>query len=145
MKLLIQRVNEVFIKIDNKIHASSGKGLLVFLGISVQDSGNEIYYLADKLINLRIFEDCDGKMNLSVKDIHGDIAFVSQFTLYADTTKGRRPGFSFSALPEKAEELYDRFVNELKLSGLKVSTGVFGAHMEIGLVNNGPATFIIEK
>lgn len=145
MKILVQRVDEVFIKIDGKIHSASGKGLLLFIGFKNGDSESLFPYFIDKIINLRIFEDSEGKMNLSVKEINGDIAAVSQFTLYADTKKGRRPGFSESASPETAEPLYNSFVNGLKYSGLKVSEGVFGAHMEIGLINNGPATFIIEK
>jgi len=145
MKVLVQRVDEVFIKIDGKIHAASGKGLLIFIGFKNGDSESLFPYFIDKIINLRIFEDGEGKMNLSVKDINGDIAAVSQFTLYADTKKGRRPGFSESAPPEKAFALYNSFVSQLKQTGLKVSEGVFGAHMEIGLINNGPATFMIEK
>lgn len=145
MKILVQRVDEVFIKIDGVIHASSGKGLLLFIGIKHDDTEEIIPYFVDKIINLRIFEDTTGKMNLSVKDINGEIAAVSQFTLYADTGKGRRPGFSDSAPPDKAVALYNLFVSQLRNSGLRISEGVFGAHMEIGLINNGPATFIIEK
>lgn len=145
MKILVQRVDEVFIKIDGVIHSSSGKGLLLFIGIKNEDDESIIPYLIDKIINLRIFEDKDGKMNLSVKDINGEIAAVSQFTLYADTKRGRRPGFTESAMPEKALILYNIFVKSLKESGLKIAEGVFGAHMEISLINNGPATFIIEK
>jgi len=145
MKVLVQRVDEVFIKIDGKIHAASGKGLLLFIGFKNGDDESLFPYFIDKIINLRIFEDSEGKMNLSVKDINGDIAAVSQFTLYADTKKGRRPGFSESAPPEIAEPLYNSFLNSLQNSGLKISEGIFGAHMEIGLINNGPATFMIEK
>ena len=145
MRVLIQRTDEVFVRINNQIHCTSGRGLLLFIGVSSEDSENLIPYFADKIINLRIFEDSDGKMNLSVKDINGEITAVSQFTLYADTSRGRRPGFSMSAPPEKARSLYESLVAELKRSGLKVQEGVFGSHMEIGLVNNGPATFIIEK
>ena len=145
MKVLVQRVDEVFIKIDGKIHAASGKGLLLFIGFKNGDNESLFPYFIDKIINLRIFEDSEGKMNLSVKDIKGEIAAVSQFTLYADTKKGRRPGFSESAPPEIAMPLYSSFVGQLKDSGLKISEGVFGAHMEIGLINNGPATFMIEK
>ncbi len=145
MKILVQRVDEVSIKIEGRNHSSSAKGLLLFIGVSVDDDESVTSYFADKVTNLRIFEDKDGKMNLSVKDIKGDIAAVSQFTLYADTAKGRRPGFSSSAPPEKAVRIYNKLVMELKETGLKVSEGVFGAHMEISLINNGPATFIIEK
>jgi len=145
MKVLVQRVDEVYIKIEGKIHASSGKGLLLFIGIKHSDDESIVPYFIDKILNLRIFEDSDGKMNLSVKDIGGDIAAVSQFTLYADTSRGRRPGFTESALPEKAELIYNLFVKELSECGLKVIEGKFGAHMEIGLINNGPATFMIEK
>lgn len=145
MRILIQRADEVFIKINNKIHCTSGKGLLLFIGVGSDDSESLIPYLTDKLINLRIFEDSEGKMNLSVKDINGEITAVSQFTLYADTTRGRRPGFSASAAPDKAKTLYKSLVTELKKSELVVHEGVFGEHMEIGLVNNGPATFILEK
>lgn len=145
MRVLIQRADEVFIRINNEIHCTSGRGLLLFIGISTDDLENVIPYLADKIINLRIFEDSEGKMNLSVKDINGEITAVSQFTLYADTSRGRRPGFSESALPEKAKKLYGSLVAELKKSGLEIKEGVFGAHMEIGLINNGPATFLLEK
>jgi len=145
MKLIVQRVKEVYIKTEGKIHDNCGRGLLVLVGISKNDDGTEISFLADKLVNLRIFEDEHGKMNLSVKDIKGDIAAVSQFTVYGDTKKGRRPGFSLSDVPEKAKPLYDKFIEELKYTGLKVIEGVFGSHMHIGLINDGPATFIIEK
>jgi len=145
MRVLVQRVDEAFIRIDGKIHAASGKGLLLFVGFKNGDTEDMIPYFTDKIINLRIFEDAEGKMNMSVKDINGEISVVSQFTLYADTNRGRRPGFSDSASPDVAVPLYDSFVKYLKNTGLKIEEGVFGAHMEIGLINNGPATFLIEK
>jgi D-aminoacyl-tRNA deacylase len=145
MRILLQRVDSTEIRIEDKVHASSGKGLLLLVGVKNGDDEQTALYLADKVINLRIFEDGNGKMNLSVSDIKGDIAVVSQFTLYADTSCGRRPGFSDSAKPEKALRLYNFFVDKLKESGLNVSGGVFGEHMVIRLENNGPATFIIEK
>lgn len=144
MKILLQRVNGVKVEAEGRIVSESGKGLLLLVGIGKLDDGSEIPYFADKVINLRIFEDGNGKMNLSVKDISGEICAVSQFTLYADTKKGRRPGFSLSAPPAKAFELYSRFVGELKKSNLKVSEGIFGAHMDITLINSGPATFMLE-
>ncbi|MBU4486530.1 MAG: D-tyrosyl-tRNA(Tyr) deacylase, partial [Candidatus Delongbacteria bacterium] len=116
-----------------------------FIGINTTDDESIIPYFIDKIVNLRIFEDSGGKMNLSVKDINGEIAAVPQFTLYADTKKGRRPGFTESSPPEKAMPLYNFFIKNLKETGLKIVEGVFGSHMEIGLINNGPATFIIEK
>jgi D-aminoacyl-tRNA deacylase len=145
MRILLQRVDETYIRIEGEIRATSGKGLLLFIGIKNGDSESEASYLAEKVLNLRIFEDENGKMNLSVLDIKGGIAAVSQFTLYADTTKGRRPGFADSADPAEAVLLYNFFVSKLKESGLSISEGEFGAHMEIGLINNGPATFILEK
>lgn len=145
MRVLIQRADEVFIRINNEIHCTSGRGLLLFIGVGSDDSESLIPYFADKIINLRIFEDSDGKMNLSIKDINGEITAVSQFTLYADTSRGRRPGFSLSATPEKAKALYCSLLKELKKTGLEVKEGVFGAHMKIGLINDGPATFLIEK
>ena len=145
MRVLIQRVDEVFIRINNKIHCTSGKGLLLFIGVGSDDSESVIPYFVDKITNLRMFGDIDGKMNLSLKDINGVITAVSQFTLYADTSRGRRPGFSASAHPEKAKALYGLLVKELKKTGIEVKEGVFGENMEIGLINNGPATFLIEK
>ncbi len=145
MRILVQRVDEVHIKIEKNITSSSGKGLLLFIGISTDDNEDIIPYFIDKITNLRIFDDAGGKMNLSVKDIGGDIAAVSQFTLYADTSKGRRPGFSSSAPPGKALKIYNSFITALKQTGINITQGVFGAHMEINLINNGPATFIIEK
>lgn len=145
MRVLVQRVDETFIRIDGKIQASSGKGLLLFVGFKNGDTEDMIPHFADKIIGLRIFEDDEGKMNRSVKEINGEISVVSQFTLYADTNRGKRPGFSDSASPDIAVKLYNIFVKYLKESGLKIAEGVFGAHMEIGLINNGPATFLIEK
>lgn len=145
MRILVQRVDSAEIRIEDKVHASSGKGLLLLVGVKNGDDEQAAMYLADKVINLRIFEDGNGKMNLSVSDIKGDIAVVSQFTLYADTSCGRRPSFSDSAKPEKALRLYNFFVDKLKASGLNICEGVFGEHMVVRLENNGPATFIIEK
>lgn len=144
MKILLQRTDSVNIMVAGSQVSSSGKGLLLLIGIGAEDDESTIPYFIDKVTNLRIFEDAEGKMNLSVKDIGGDIAAVSQFTLYADTRKGRRPGFSLAAPPEKAIAVYNAFIKELKKTGLNISEGVFGAHMEICLVNNGPATFMIE-
>jgi len=144
MKILLQRTDRVSIMVNGSQVSSSGRGLLLLIGIGADDDESSILYFIDKVTNLRIFEDKEGKMNLSVKDIGGDIAAVSQFTLYADTKKGRRPGFSLAAPPEKALKIYNKFVQELKRTGLNISEGVFGAHMEISLVNNGPATFMIE-
>ncbi|MFO7811046.1 MAG: D-aminoacyl-tRNA deacylase [Candidatus Delongbacteria bacterium] len=145
MRILLQRVAGTSIRIDGITHSTSGRGLLLFVGISVSDDENVIPYCADKVLNLRIFEDVHGKMNLSVNDIEGDIAVVSQFTLYADTKKGRRPGFSDSAEPQMAKTLFNSFVSELQKSGLRISEGRFGSHMEVNLTNDGPATFMIEK
>lgn len=146
MKLLIQRVKNANVEIENKITAKIDKGLLVFIGISEDDDESKIEWLAKKLTDLRIFEDENGKMNHSVKDIQGEILVVSQFTLYAECKKGNRPDFILAAKPDKAKELYQKFVKHLKnIVNLKIETGVFAADMKVSLINDGPVTILLEK
>jgi D-aminoacyl-tRNA deacylase len=145
MKLLIQRVKSASVMVDKKIVGSIKNGALVFFGSKQGDVKENVKYLSEKLINLRIFSDEDGKMNLSIKDKKYDVLVVSQFTLYADCSKGRRPSFIFAQDPKIAKEYYDEFVGLLKKDVSKVETGVFGAMMEVSLINDGPATFIIES
>lgn len=145
MRLLIQRVKRASVSVDNELISQIGTGLLVFLGVGHNDTKAHAEYLAKKAINLRIFEDEAGKMNLSVKDIQGKILLISQFTLYADTKKGNRPGFSDSAPPETAEELYEYFGGYMNRLGVPVKFGKFGVLMEIDLLNFGPATFLLER
>lgn len=146
MRALIQKVLKADITIDQKLHENIGKGMLVFLGVHHKDLEKNAIELAEKLVKFRIFEDSQGKMNRSIEDIQGAFLVVSQFTLYAETSKGRRPSFLEGALPEKAEKLYEFFCAKLReISGLQVETGVFGSYMQVALVNDGPATFLIEK
>ncbi len=145
MRLLIQRVNRASVSVEGKLISKIGKGLLIFLGVGHNDTEAHADYLAKKAVNLRIFEDDEGKMNLSVKDIGGEILLISQFTLYADTKKGNRPGFSDSAPPEKAEALYEYFGKRISELGVSTRFGQFGALMEIDLLNFGPATFLLER
>jgi len=145
MKILIQRVKKASVTVEGKLISQIGDGLLIFLGISRTDNISQIEYLVKKCLNLRIFEDENGKMTLSLKDIDGDILLVSQSTLYADCKKGNRPSFTDSAEPEIAEKLYVEFANELNKNGIKPKLGIFGALMVVELVNFGPATFIFER
>lgn len=144
MRALVQRSDNTEVRIDGKKHSSTGKGLLVLYGSHKDDKEDSCAVLADKLVNLRIFEDSEGKMNLSALEISGEIMIVSQFTLYADTKKGRRPAFGDSMNPVDAEKLYDKFVELVKESGLKIETGVFGAKMDIDFINSGPVTIMLE-
>ncbi len=146
MRAVIQRVREASVKINDEIVGEIQQGLLVLLGIEHVDSELDADYLIQKLIHLRIFGDEEGKMNLSVSDISGDLLIVSQFTLFADTKKGNRPSFIRSARPEQAIPLYDYFLSQLKKSfSEKIENGVFGANMQVELINDGPVTIIIDS
>jgi len=144
MKALIQRVNSSQVKVDGKLVGSVEKGLLVFLGLEKQDTRSMADKMINKIISYRLFSDQNQKMNLSLKDIHGEILIISQFTLAADTKNGTRAGFSTAMPPLDAESLYDYFVENTRSSGLKVETGIFGADMKVSLVNDGPVTFLLE-
>ena len=145
MKAVIQRVKSTGVSVDNKEISRIGSGLLVFLGVSVSDEKSDADFLAEKIANLRIFEDDKGKMNRSVTDISGEILVVSQFTLYGDCRKGRRPSFVHAAPPEKAESLYEYFARQLREKEIPVQTGQFRAMMDVSLINDGPVTLIVES
>lgn len=145
MRALIQRVSKAGVAVNGQTIASIGKGLLILLGVGHGDGEEQARFLAEKIANLRIFEDEQGKTNLSVLDVQGEALVVSQFTLYADTRKGRRPSFTDAALPEVAEALVDRFVEFLRGHGVPTQSGQFGAHMEVEIHNDGPVTVWLEK
>jgi D-tyrosyl-tRNA(Tyr) deacylase len=145
MRVLIQRIKKASVTVEQEIVAETGKGLLLFAGIGKGDSLKDIEYLSQKISKLRIFEDADNKMNFNIKQAGGSVLSVSQFTLYADTGKGNRPGFDQSASPETAEELWRTFNNELRTRGIEVKEGIFAAHMEVGLINDGPVTIWLDS
>ncbi|HEY6989946.1 MAG TPA: D-aminoacyl-tRNA deacylase [Bryobacteraceae bacterium] len=140
MRALVQRVSEASVLVDSSTVGQIQKGLLIFLGIRQDDTEAQVEQLATKIGQLRIFPDADGKMNLSLRDISGEMLIVSQFTLYADTRKGNRPSYLDAAKPEKALALYECFVEKCRSRGFPVATGVFQAHMEVRLINDGPVT-----
>lgn len=145
MIALIQRVNNASVEVNSKVVSSIGKGLLVFIGIEKGDSDEDIEYLVRKISQLRIFEDEKGKFNYSVKDIGGDMLVVSQFTLLAQCRKGNRPSFEMAEAPERAKELYEKFIEKLKLAEVTVASGIFGASMKVHLTNDGPVTIIVDS
>lgn len=145
MRAVIQRVSRASVKIDGAIHGEISHGMLVLLGIRGSDTESDLQWLAEKVVHLRIFEDQQGKMNKSLADIDGEMLIISQFTLYGDCRKGRRPGFSSAAAPEIAEPLYRQFIEEVKNRQIKVATGIFQASMEVELVNDGPVTLLLDS
>jgi D-tyrosyl-tRNA(Tyr) deacylase len=145
MRAVVQRVKQSSVKTNGEIVGRIGQGLLVLLGVAKGDRAEDADYLANKILNLRIFEDEDGKMNRSLLEIGGELLAVSQFTLLADCRKGRRPSFIAAAEPGKATELYEKFVERVRQTGVAVQTGRFRAMMEVALINDGPVTIIIES
>lgn len=144
MKVLLQRCKNATVTVDGNVTGSINHGYLLLVGITTTDSEKEINYLADKIYGLRLFEDSDGKMNHSIIEAKGSILSVSQFTLYADTRKGRRPSFIEAARPEVAKPLWELFNNKLRNKGLDVETGIFGAMMDVTFTNDGPVTIMLE-
>ena len=145
MRAVIQRVSRAQVRAEGAISGEIGSGLLILLGVGQGDTPREADSLLDKIVNLRIFEDREGKMNLSLLDMGGELMIISQFTLYADCRKGRRPSFTDAAPPGEAQKLYDYFVDAARARGLKVATGIFQAHMEVELVNFGPVTILLDS
>jgi D-tyrosyl-tRNA(Tyr) deacylase len=145
MRALLQRVSAASVTVDGEVISRIGKGLVILLGVGHGDGEEQVSFLAEKIANLRIFEDDQGKTNLSILDVKGDAIVVSQFTLYADTRKGRRPSFIDAALPDVAEPLVDRFVQKLRGRDIPTQTGKFGVHMEVEIHNDGPVTVWLEK
>lgn len=145
MRAVLQRVSEARVRVGGEIVGEIAQGLLVLLGVGQGDAAADARFLADKIVGLRIFEDAQGKMNLSVEDVGGSLLVVSQFTLYGDCRQGRRPGFSAAAPPEQANALYEQFVGMLRGRGLRVATGVFQAEMTVALVNEGPVTLLLDS
>jgi D-tyrosyl-tRNA(Tyr) deacylase len=144
MRALVQRVGRASVTVDGSVVGAVGQGFLVLVGVGSADTRTEAETLALKVGALRLFEDTDGKMNLGLKEVDGEVLCVSQFTLYGDVRRGRRPSFTDAAPPEPGQQLYERFCEALEESGLRVERGIFGAHMEVELVNDGPVTLMID-
>ncbi|PLS15623.1 D-tyrosyl-tRNA(Tyr) deacylase [Bacillus sp. M6-12] len=145
MRLVVQRSKKAQVTVEGTVTGSIQHGLVLLVGVTHGDSKEDAAYLADKIVNLRIFEDSEGKMNLSLHDTGGSILSISQFTLYGDCRKGRRPNFMDAARPEEANVIYEAFNEELQNRGVQVETGIFGAMMQVDLVNDGPVTLIVES
>ena len=145
MRAVIQRVGRASVTVDGKVNGSIGRGLLVFLGVGKDDTQKDVDFIADKIANLRIFECSEGKMNLSVADIGGAVLLISQFTLFGDCRKGRRPDFTAAGPPDIAKQLYEQTIAAVKAKGVPVETGVFAAHMDIDALNDGPVTLILDS
>ena len=145
MKLVVQRVSHASVTVEGEVVGKINEGLMILIGAKKGDTEKDVEYCVEKALNLRIFTDENDKMNLSVKDIQGELLLISQFTLYGNTSHGRRPDFIEAETPERANELYELFVEKAKQSGLKVQTGVFRADMKVELLNNGPVTLIVES
>ena len=145
MRALLQRVSESRVDVDNQIVGDIGKGLCIFVGIAETDNDKDVTYLVDKILNLRIFPNTDGKFDLSALDINAELLIISQFTLYANTNKGRRPSFVRSAHPDKAKGMFNELVDRFKESNLKVESGKFQHHMHVSLINDGPVTILIDS
>ena len=145
MKLVIQRVKRASVEVNKEIVGKIEQGFLVLLGVGPEDTKEIADFLVQKLIKLRVFEDENGKMNLSLKDINGELLIVSQFTLYADCTGGNRPSFTNAAKPDKANELYEYFITECKKENIKVEHGIFGVDIKVELLNDGPVTILLDK
>ena len=145
MRAVVQRVSSSKVTVEDNITGQIKKGLLVLLGVTHEDTSSDVDYMIDKILNLRIFEDENGKMNLSLKDVDGELLVVSQFTLYGDCRKGKRPRFTNAARPEVATPLYEEFVQKSKEQNIVVQTGQFGAHMMVDLINDGPVTMLLDS
>ena len=145
MRAVVQRVSSSKVTVGDRVTGQINKGLLVLLGVTHEDTSKDVDYMIDKILNLRIFEDENEKMNLSLKDIGGELLVVSQFTLYGDCRKGKRPSFTNAARPDVATKLYEEFVQKAKNNDIVVGTGEFGAHMMVDLTNDGPVTILLES
>jgi len=145
MRVVIQRVSEASVKVDNKIVGAIGKGLMLLIGVDESDENPDADWLVKKILDVRIFSDEEGKMNHSIKDINGEILCISQFTLISDYKKGNRPSYIKAARPDKAIPLFEYFKEELKKSGLKIESGIFGADMKVSLINDGPVTLVFDS
>ena len=145
MRVVLQRVSKGSVKVDGETIAKIGRGLVILVGVGPEDGDEQIDYLVNKIANLRIFEDGEGKINHSILDVGGSAIVVSQFTLYADTRKGRRPSFTKAALPEIADPLIDQFIESLEATGVATQKGEFGAHMLVEIHNDGPVTIVMER